>query len=65
MGIFSRKLVVHRFRRDVFLFEKGIENQFTLARELQLVLPEMLFQHPYLLRMLGHSAGPASCRGRH
>jgi hypothetical protein len=28
------------------------------------VLAEMLFQHPYLLRMLGHSAGPASCGGR-
>jgi hypothetical protein len=65
MGIFSRKLVVHRFRRDVLLFEKGIENHFTLARELQLVLAEMLFQHPYLLRVLRHSTGPASCRGGH
>jgi len=62
MGIFSRKLVVHRFSRDVFLFKKGIENQFTLAGELQLMLPEMLFQHPYLLRMLGHSAGHTSSR---
>jgi hypothetical protein len=28
------------------------------------VLAEMFFQHPYLLRVLGHSAGPAFCRGR-
>ena len=65
MGIFSRKLVVHRFRRDVFLLKKGIENQFTLAGELQLMLPEMLFQHPDLLQMLGHSAGHTSSRGGH
>jgi hypothetical protein len=28
------------------------------------VLAEVLFQHPYLLRVLRHSAGPHFCSGR-
>ena len=54
MRIFSRKLVVHLFRRDVFLLEEGVEDQFTLAGELQLMSAEVLFQHPNLFRILGH-----------
>lgn len=58
MRIFSRKLVVHLFRRDVFLLEKGIEDQFTLAGKLQLMLSEMLFQPLHFFRMLGHRGRP-------
>ena len=58
MRIFSRKLVVHLFRRDVFLLEKGIEDQFTLSGKLQLMLSEMLFQPLHLFRMLGHRGRP-------
>lgn len=54
MRIFSSELVVHLFRRDVFLLEKGIEDQFTLAREFQLVLSEVFFQHLHLFRMFTH-----------
>jgi len=54
MRIFSSKLVVHLFCRDMFLLEKGIEDQFTLAREFQLVLSEVFFQHLHLFRMFTH-----------
>ena len=52
--VFSRELVVEVFRGDVFLLEKGIEDQFTLAGDLQLVFPEMLLQYPHFSGMLGH-----------
>jgi len=49
--IFASQLVVHRFSRDVLLLEKCVEDQFTLACELQLVLPEVLLQDPHFLGM--------------
>jgi hypothetical protein len=54
MRIFSRQLMIHLLRRDVLLLEKRIEDQFALAGELQLMLPEVLFQHLHLFRMSGH-----------
>ncbi len=39
MGIFACQLVIHGLSRDVFLFQKGVEDQLTLARELELVPP--------------------------
>lgn len=54
MRVFSRQLMVHRFRRDVLLLEKGVQDQLTLASELQLMLPEVLFQHLHLFRMFRH-----------
>jgi hypothetical protein len=52
--IFSRKLVIEVFRGDVFLFQEGVQNQFTLSGELQLVFPEMLLQYPHFSGVLGH-----------
>src|SRR5690349_1690431 len=37
--IFSRQLMIHFFSRDVLLLQKGIENQFTLPRKFELMLP--------------------------
>lgn len=42
--IFSRQLVIHLFSRDVFLLQKGIENQFTLPGKFELMFPEMFLQ---------------------
>ncbi len=39
MRILACQLVIHGLSRDVFLFQKGVEDQFTLARELELVPP--------------------------
>lgn len=52
--IFARQLVVHRFGRDVFLFQKGIEDQFALPRKFELVLPEMFLQNPHFFDMFHH-----------
>jgi hypothetical protein len=58
MRVFSRKLMIHLFRRDVFLLEERVENQFTLAGEFQLMLSEMLLEHLHLFRVLWHNDQP-------
>ena len=62
MRIFSSKLVVHLFCRDVLLFEKSIEDQFTLASEFQLMLSEVFFQHLHLFIMFTHRDYPILLR---
>lgn len=52
--IFARQLVVHRFGRDVFLLQKGIEDQFTLPRKFELVLSKVLLQDPHFFDMFRH-----------
>lgn len=52
--IFARQLVVHRFSRDMFLLQKGIEDQFTLSRKFELMLSKMLFQDPHFFDMFRH-----------
>lgn len=54
MRIFTSQLVVHLFSCDVFLLEKGVEDQFPLASELQLVLPEMFLQDSHFFGMFRH-----------
>ena len=49
--IFARQLMIHLFSRDVFLLQKGIEDQFTLPRKFKLVPPKMLLQDPHFLSM--------------
>jgi hypothetical protein len=52
--IFASQLVVHCFSRDVLLLEKCVEDQFTLACELQLMFPEVLLQDSHFFGMFGH-----------
>ena len=49
--IFARQLMVHRLGCDVFLLQKGIEDQFTLPRKFELVLSKMLLQDPHFFDM--------------
>ncbi len=42
MRIGFRQLMIHGFRGNVFLPEKGAQNQFTLPRELELMLAQVL-----------------------
>ncbi len=65
MGVLSRQLVVHRFCCDVLLLKKGVEYQFTLAGEFELVLPEMLLQDSHFFGVFGHYGVRASCREGH
>jgi hypothetical protein len=52
--IFARQLVVHLFSRDMFLLQKGIEDQFTLPRKFELMLPKMLLQDSHFFGMFRH-----------
>lgn len=54
MGIFPGQLVVHRLSRDMFLFQKCVEDQFTLASKFQLVLPKMLLEDSHFFGMFRH-----------
>ena len=54
MGIFQRQLVVHLLSRDVFLFQEGIEDQFTLASKFQLVFSEVFLEDSHFFDMFGH-----------
>lgn len=54
MGIFACQLMIHFLGRDVFLFQKRVEDQLTLARKFELVLLKMLFQKSHFLGMFGH-----------
>lgn len=56
VGIFACQLMIHFLGRDVFLLQKGIEDQLTLARKFELVPPEMLFQNSHFFGMFGHNA---------
>ncbi len=47
--------MVEIFRGDVFLSKKSVQDQFTLAGELELMLSEVLFQHPHFFCMLRHA----------
>ena len=49
--IFSRELVIHLFRRDVLLLEKGVQDQFTLPSKFELMFPEMLLQDSHFFGM--------------
>jgi hypothetical protein len=52
--ILAGQLVVHLFSRDVFLFQKGIEDQFTLPCKFELVLSKMLLQDTHFFGMFRH-----------
>jgi len=54
MRILARQLVIQFFRSDVFLFEEELKNQFPLAGVLQLMLPEVVFEHCHFFGMFGH-----------
>ena len=58
MGISFSQLVIHGFRGDVFLPEKGAENQLTLACELELMFPQVLLQSRHFFHMLPHHGPP-------
>lgn len=51
MRIFFGELVIHLLGRDVFLFQKRVEDEFTLTGELQLMLAEVLFERLHFFRM--------------
>ena len=46
--------MVELFCGDVFLFQKGIQDELPLARILQLVLPKMLFEDSHFFGMFRH-----------
>jgi len=65
MRIFARKLVIHLFRGDMFLLEKGLKNQLALAGVFQLMFSEMPFQDFHLFLMFGHGGRPSSRKKSH
>jgi len=52
--ILAGQLVVHLFGCYMLLLEECVEDQFTLAREFQLVFPEVLLQNTHFFDMFGH-----------
>lgn len=46
--------MVHLLSRDVFLFQEGIEDQFTLASKFQLVFSEVFLEDSHFFDMFGH-----------
>jgi hypothetical protein len=52
--ILAGQLVVHLFGCNMLLLEECVEDQFTLAREFQLVFPEVLLQNTHFFDMFGH-----------
>ena len=58
MRIGLRQLVIHGFRGNVLLPEECVQNQFTLAGELELMLAQVLLQGLHLLHMLICHDGP-------
>ncbi|CUS38654.1 hypothetical protein COMA2_50201 [Candidatus Nitrospira nitrificans] len=52
--ILAGQLVVHLLGRNMLLLEECVEDQFTLACELQLVLPEVFLQDTHFFDMFGH-----------
>jgi hypothetical protein len=60
MGVTLRQLVIHRFRRDMFLAKKGAEDQFALAGELELMFGQVVFQGLHLFRIFARRHDYAS-----
>ncbi len=58
--ILASQLMVHGFRRDVLLLKERVEDQFSLARKLQLVLSEVLLEDSHFFGMLWHHNQTAS-----
>lgn len=54
MRIFLRELMVHSFRRDMFLSQECGEDQFALASQLQLMLGQMLAEYVHLFESFAH-----------
>jgi len=52
------QLVIHGFRGNMFLPEEGVQNQFTLASEFELMLAQMLPQSLHFLHMCICQDGP-------
>ncbi|SPP63351.1 hypothetical protein NITLEN_10437 [Nitrospira lenta] len=65
MRIFLRQLMIHFFRGDVFLLQEGLQDEFALARVLELVFAEVRFQRFHFFRMLGHRVRRSSFTNRH
>jgi len=58
MGVFPVEQAVHLFGGDVLVLQKGIQNLLALARQLQLVFREVIFERCDFFRVSRHS--PAS-----
>ena len=58
MRIGLRQLVIHGLRGNMFLPEEGVENQFTLAGELELMLAQVVLQGLHFLYMCICQDGP-------
>lgn len=65
MRVLFGQLVIHLFRRDVFLLEERVENELTLASEFELMLAEVRFQRLHLFRMFRHRVPPTFLEGVH
>ena len=52
--ILSGQLVVHLFGCNMLLLEERVEDQFTLACEFQLVLPQVFLQSSHFFGMFRH-----------
>ena len=53
-----RQLVIHGLRGNVLLPEERVQNQFTLARDLELMLVQVLLQELHFFHMLIRHDGP-------
>ena len=60
MRIGLRQLVIHGLCGNVFLPEEGVQNQFTLTSELELMLAQMFLQGLHFLYMGICQDGPPS-----
>lgn len=58
MRIGLRQLVIHGFCRNMFLPEEGVQNQFALAGELELMLTQVLLERFHFFHMLIRHDGP-------
>ncbi len=58
MRIGLSQLVIHGLRGNVLLSEEGVQDQFTLACELELMLAQVLLQGLHFLHMLTCHDGP-------
>ena len=58
MRIGFRQLVIHRLCSNVLLTEEGVQNQFTLAGELELMLAQVFFQSLHFLHVCIRQDGP-------
>ena len=58
MRIGLRQLVIHGFCRNMFLPEEGVQNQFTLAGELELMFAQVILQGLHFLYRCMCQDGP-------